>query len=251
MQHITPDGPSPGSLRLAGLRIDPVFDGPGRVTAREVLVRSGVEDGWACHEHLLDSDGRLAMAIGGLPGAIRRSDRTRGRRDRSDPHRCRGRRWRSWTPAHAWGRSSGCHRRLVHPPSLRPRRMGHAARRSGVPEHDLSSAPSGLGPLYDRTGRQAGCDPQAVPLTEQLETFDGDHTVLPGLDARAAPGHTPGTTIYIASGDGARALLLGDVVHSVVELTEPDWDAVFDVTPSRPGRDGTSCATSSSTPVMS
>jgi hypothetical protein len=34
----------------------------------------------------------------------------------------------------------------------------------------------------------------------------------------------------VSDGD-ERALLLGDVVHSVVELGERDWQAVFDVDP--------------------
>ena len=58
-----------------------------------------------------------------------------------------------------------------------------------------------------------------------------DATVAPGLDARHTPGHTPGSTVYVVSSRGERALLLGDVVHSVVELAERDWEAVFDVDP--------------------
>lgn len=42
-------------------------------------------------------------------------------------------------------------------------------------------------------------------------------------------GHTPGSTIYILSSGTERALLLGDVAHCTVELTEPDWEFAFDV----------------------
>ena len=43
-----------------------------------------------------------------------------------------------------------------------------------------------------------------------------------------APGHTPGSTIYILSGGTQRVLLLGDVVHSTVGLIGPGWQFAFD-----------------------
>ena len=39
----------------------------------------------------------------------------------------------------------------------------------------------------------------------------------------------PGSTVYILSSGAQRALLLGDVAHSPVELIEPGWEFVFDV----------------------
>jgi len=45
------------------------------------------------------------------------------------------------------------------------------------------------------------------------------------------PGHTPGSTVFVVSSRSERALLLGDVVHSVVQLGEPDWTVVWDVDP--------------------
>jgi len=70
-----------------------------------------------------------------------------------------------------------------------------------------------------------------TPLLHQLETFDADGVLAPGLSARHTPGHTPGSTVYVVADGEQRALLLGDVVHSVVELHERDWEAVFDVDP--------------------
>jgi glyoxylase-like metal-dependent hydrolase (beta-lactamase superfamily II) len=64
-----------------------------------------------------------------------------------------------------------------------------------------------------------------------LEPFTADSTVAPGVDVRAAPGHTPGSTIVIVSSSHQRAILLGDVVHCPVELTEPGWEMVYDVDP--------------------
>jgi glyoxylase-like metal-dependent hydrolase (beta-lactamase superfamily II) len=68
------------------------------------------------------------------------------------------------------------------------------------------------------------------PVAERIEPWD-DGTVLPGVDVRTAPGHTPGSTILVISSGTDRAVLLGDVVHCPVELLEPDWEAVSDVDP--------------------
>ncbi len=67
------------------------------------------------------------------------------------------------------------------------------------------------------------------PVTDRLETWDGDGSILPGLDVRSAPGHTPGSTVIVISSGSARAMLLGDVVHCPAELLSDDWEAVFDV----------------------
>ncbi|MFJ7248744.1 MBL fold metallo-hydrolase [Kitasatospora sp. NPDC098652] len=86
---------------------------------------------------------------------------------------------------------------------------------------------------YFVTGDNA--QPSAVdkltPLGSRLELFDADFTVAPGVDALHVPGHTPGSTVYVVSSGGRRAVLLGDVVHSVVQFSERDWEVVWDVDP--------------------
>jgi len=68
-------------------------------------------------------------------------------------------------------------------------------------------------------------------LTDRLETWDADGPLLPGIDVRLAPGHTPGSTIVILSSGADRALLLGDVVHCPVELIDDEWGSLGDVDP--------------------
>jgi glyoxylase-like metal-dependent hydrolase (beta-lactamase superfamily II) len=70
-----------------------------------------------------------------------------------------------------------------------------------------------------------------APISGQLETFDGETELIPGLLARPAPGHTPGSTVFVVSDAGERALLLGDVLHTVIELTDPEWEGMADVNP--------------------
>jgi glyoxylase-like metal-dependent hydrolase (beta-lactamase superfamily II) len=67
------------------------------------------------------------------------------------------------------------------------------------------------------------------PLVDRLETWSGDGTILPGLDVRSAPGHTPGSTVIVISSGSERAMLLGDVVHCPAELLSDDWEMVGDV----------------------
>ena len=70
-----------------------------------------------------------------------------------------------------------------------------------------------------------------TPIADRLEPFDDGATLAPGVDARLAAGHTPGSTVVVVSSGTARAMLLGDVVHCSFELTEGDWEALFDVDP--------------------
>jgi glyoxylase-like metal-dependent hydrolase (beta-lactamase superfamily II) len=92
------------------------------------------------------------------------------------------------------------------------------------------------------TGASAFDDTQAVslmggrsssdllpPMADRLETWGGDGTILPGMDVRGAPGHTPGSTVIVISSGTERAMLLGDVVHCPAELLTDDWEMIGDV----------------------
>lgn len=68
-------------------------------------------------------------------------------------------------------------------------------------------------------------------VTDRVEPWSGDATIVPGIDVRDAPGHTPGSTILTVSSGNERAVLLGDVVHCPVELLENDWEGLGDVDP--------------------
>ena len=58
------------------------------------------------------------------------------------------------------------------------------------------------------TGVSAQLLPARVgPLGDRLSTFSTDGTVLPGVDAVLAPGHTPGSTVFVIS-DGEQRVVL-------------------------------------------
>jgi glyoxylase-like metal-dependent hydrolase (beta-lactamase superfamily II) len=69
------------------------------------------------------------------------------------------------------------------------------------------------------------------PVAERVETWSSDGPVVPGVDVRAAPGHTPGSTIIVLSSGPERGMLLGDVVHCPAELLEDEWTCIADVDP--------------------
>mgnify|MGYP005990216019 CR=1 FL=1 len=69
------------------------------------------------------------------------------------------------------------------------------------------------------------------PIENRIESIDSETQIAPGLIARPAPGHTPGSTIFLAESQGERALLLGDTLHTVGELVEPEWIGMWDVDP--------------------
>lgn len=70
-----------------------------------------------------------------------------------------------------------------------------------------------------------------APIEDRLQTWDHDGPLLPGIDVRRAPGHTPGSTILVLSSGDQRAMLLGDVVHCPVELLDDEWASIGDVDP--------------------
>ena len=70
-----------------------------------------------------------------------------------------------------------------------------------------------------------------TPVENRLGLFECEVEIIPGLIARPAPGHTPGSTIYIVHDGPERALLLGDVLHTVGEITQPEWQGMWDLDP--------------------
>ena len=67
-----------------------------------------------------------------------------------------------------------------------------------------------------------------APVIDRIETWEGDQTLLPGIDVRLAPGHTPGSSVIVVSDGTARALLLGDIVHCPLELMVEDFNLLVD-----------------------
>jgi glyoxylase-like metal-dependent hydrolase (beta-lactamase superfamily II) len=87
------------------------------------------------------------------------------------------------------------------------------------------------GPLTESLGLSPYADDWLGPVVERMAVWEGDATVLPGIDVRDAPGHTPGSTVMVVSSGAARAILMGDAVHCPAELLESEWQLLGDVDP--------------------
>ena len=67
-----------------------------------------------------------------------------------------------------------------------------------------------------------------APVLDRIETWDGDGPLMPRIDVRLAPGHTPGSTVVVLSDGAQRALLLGDIIHCPLELMDDDFNLLVD-----------------------
>jgi N-acyl homoserine lactone hydrolase len=83
-------------------------------------------------------------------------------------------------------------------------------------------------------GREPGFDPvpelyaAALDRNPRTRPLDGDGAVLPGVDAIAAPGHTPGSLVYRVAGDDGVVLFAGDAVKNRAELLSGTVDMTVD-----------------------
>jgi glyoxylase-like metal-dependent hydrolase (beta-lactamase superfamily II) len=67
-------------------------------------------------------------------------------------------------------------------------------------------------------------------VEHQVALIDGDGiTVAPGVTTRHTPGHTPGHTSTVISSGDERLIVLGDALHCPAQLTEPEWQFLYDV----------------------
>lgn len=223
-------GPDAGNVvKVGAIEILPVYDGVGREDPDEFLVRPGVDDPWSCHRHHLADDGQLHLDLGGF--LVRTGDRTVlvdvgvGTVDNGK---------------YAGGQFLNSLGDLGVTPDdvtdvvfthLHFDHVGWATKSGEVvfPNATYRVHADDWAHFVESADAVPGAVRKLSPLTGHLETFTSDGAVAPGLSARHTPGHTPGTTVYVVADDHQRALLLGDVVHSVVELHERDWEAIYDV----------------------
>jgi len=68
--------------------------------------------------------------------------------------------------------------------------------------------------------------------TDKVALFEAGHTVLPGITAVAAAGHTPGHTCYLLESHGEKLLFWGDTVHvAEAQFPLPDTAIEYDLDP--------------------
>ena len=60
-----------------------------------------------------------------------------------------------------------------------------------------------------------------------VELWDGSHRIDENLVLESAPGHTPGSAVLRLASGGDRAVFVGDLVHSPVQILDPSHASCF------------------------
>lgn len=88
------------------------------------------------------------------------------------------------------------------------------------------------GAIEDNHWRAAESDGYAAkvaPLSDRFSYLEDGDSVVSGITAMAAFGHTPGHMVYHIESDGARLLVFADTAnHYVWSIGYPDWEVRFD-----------------------
>lgn len=68
-------------------------------------------------------------------------------------------------------------------------------------------------------------------LSDKLDLIETKTEVVPGIRAVAAPGHTPGHTVFSVSSSHDHLLFIGDLIYEPKDVEDPQWYSVFDFDP--------------------
>jgi glyoxylase-like metal-dependent hydrolase (beta-lactamase superfamily II) len=221
-------------MQVGDLRIDAVIDGAGRFPPTRTF-RGTTDEQWAAHQDLLDEDGLLGFSMGGF--LIRDGSRTVlvdlgvGRKSIMG---IQGGEFLTELAALGVAPADVTDVLFTH---LHIDHVGWAADDDGRAVFPAATYRCAAADWeHFMTGHPGEITQLLAGVTDRFETWDGSGPVLPGLDALAATGHTPGSTVIVASSGRARALMLGDVVHCPVQLVDDEWGALFDVDPALAAR---------------
>ena len=71
---------------------------------------------------------------------------------------------------------------------------------------------------------------QVIPLRRLRlqDIIDGEHTVSDDISIAPAPGHTPGHQIVLINSAGQKGAVVGDLLHTIAQVSEPTWCAGVD-----------------------
>jgi glyoxylase-like metal-dependent hydrolase (beta-lactamase superfamily II) len=225
------NGFSPAPISVGSLTILPVFDGTARLEASQ-FVQNGQPTDWSNHRHALDERNGFTVPVGGF--IIKTGGRTvlldAGVGHTTDPMFTGG---ELLTSMRTYGLEPG-DIDTVFLSHLHSDHMGWVEV-DGVPT--FPNADIHLGAKeWEFVVKQAGFGHKRASrmnvVKDRINLIDGDGvTIAPGITTRQTPGHTPGhTSVIISSGD-ERIIMLGDALHCPAQLTETEWEVVFDTDP--------------------
>lgn len=218
-------------MKIGDIEVLTIMDGVGTEIGAEILTCPGVDDPWACHEGHREADGSLSLPLGGsLCASAERTVLVDAGVGPFDDGKYRGGGLLESLAAHGVAPDDVTDVVFTH---LHFDHIGWAAvdGRPVFPRATYRAHRSDWQYFVTGDAAQSEAVDKLTSLGDHLELFDTDFTLAPDVDALHLPGHTPGTTVYVVSSRGRRALLLGDVVHAVVQFSERDWQVIWDVDP--------------------
>lgn len=188
-------------MRVGDIAVEPVFDGAAHLPATQA-VPGTTENDWLPYHRFLDSGGRLPIELGGL------LIRSGGRLVLVDA---------GVGPATVGPFTGG---------KLLDSLAAHGAEADAITDvvfthlhfdHVGWASLDGRAVFANATyhcsaqdwdhfvGLDAHVTAKLEPLQDRIETWDADGPLLPGIGSRAAPGHTPGSTVLELSSGTQRA----------------------------------------------
>ncbi len=218
-------------ISVGNLTLLPVYDGTARLQASDFVVDGKPVD-WSAHPHALDANDEIVVPVGGF--LVKTGGRTvlldAGVGPTENPMFTGGMMLDSMR---AYG---------VEPEDIDTVFVSHLhsdhmgwLEQGGVPtfanaEIVLAAREWEFG--VDQVGFGEKRANRMNVVKERLNLIHGDGAnIAPGITTRLTPGHTPGhTSVVISSGD-QRIIMLGDALHCPAQLTETEWELVFDTDP--------------------
>ena len=214
-------------MRVGDISIEAAYDGTA-VLMPEMWAGSD----WTDHQHLLDSDGRVVVPVGAF--VVRTGDHVvlldAGVGDVHDEMFDGGELMQSLREL---GVAAGDVDTVVVS-HLHSDHMGWLEH-DGGPTFANATVHMGAADWEHFVERAEGGRKRAARLRaieDRVSLVDRDGvTIVPGLTTRLTPGHTPGHLSTVISSGDERMIVLGDSLHCPAQLTNTEWEFVFDVDP--------------------
>ena len=92
---------------------------------------------------------------------------------------------------------------------------------------DTWSAPRSAADAARQAGWRIMFGDSVFPVEDQMELWSGEHQLSESLRLRAAPGHTPGSSVLWLDA-GEPAVFVGDLTHCPIQLHRPTDPCAFD-----------------------
>jgi glyoxylase-like metal-dependent hydrolase (beta-lactamase superfamily II) len=235
-----PEYAAVSSCHVGDIKVHFLADG-GSVTQATVAFPASTPDVWGLHPEYLDEGGNLVSSIGGF--LIETGDRKVVIDTGIGPTRLdipgmgyfEGGNFLNSLAAIGVGRSEVTDVIYTH---LHFDHVGWTTQPSGVDReltfpharHLTTDAEWGF---WHGGADPFGPDAETVqrPLEDRLEMMKGGMTIAPGVDVLSTPGHTPGHVSLVVSEGSERGIILGDILHCPLQLTEAEWNIAADVDP--------------------